>query len=84
MQKPGGLAFSYDQSGRVIEHQTFTCKHCQKIVIIPHKAPPSELGGFCYSCDALICPECQNKPCDHFEKKLESIEASYHARRSYE
>lgn len=83
MRKASGVALTFDERGKIIENETFTCKHCQKVVLIPHQADPSQMGGFCYSCAALVCPACYGKPCEHFEKKLERAEAQYHARRSY-
>lgn len=83
MNSTEGVAHFLDGNGRVIERETFTCVHCQAIVVIGHKAHPSQMGGHCYSCDALTCPDCAQKPCDHFEEKLARVEASYHARRSY-
>lgn len=83
MNRALGYAVAFDQNGKVIEHETFTCRHCQTIVVIAPKADPADMGGHCQSCNALICPDCTARPCDHFEKKLERAEASYHARRSY-
>ena len=81
--KTEGVALSFDQRGRVIENETFTCKHCQRIVVVPHKADPSQLGGVCYSCDALVCPQCYGRDCDHFANKLARAEAHHEALRSY-
>lgn len=83
MNRALGYATFLDRNGRVVENETFTCRHCQRIVVIPHKADPSQMGGHCSCCDALTCPDCAQKPCDHFEKKIERHEASYHALRSY-
>lgn len=82
MNKARGYAL-FDINGRIVEAETFTCRHCQALVVIPPKSPPQNMGGYCYSCDALTCQPCAEKPCEHFEKKLERVEASYHARRSY-
>lgn len=67
----------------VVEIDTFTCNHCNRIVKVPPKCEPAEVGGLCYICAQPICPTCVGKGCDPFEEKLKRSEASYHARRSY-
>jgi hypothetical protein len=75
MHKPGGVLIRYDVTG---EHHcdTFTCRHCPRVVIVPPGAHPDQFGDFCRSCMAPICLRCASKPCDHFEKKLERSEAA--------
>lgn len=74
--KPGGLSFVMDGwTGNTVEHQTFTCQHCQRIVTIPHKSRPEDSGGICYGCYKLICPHCVGKGCRPIEKWLEEQEA---------
>lgn len=65
------------------EHDTFTCGHCQRIVRVPPRANPADVGGMCYQCTHLICPRCVGQGCVPFEKSLEAAEAHYHSRRSY-
>lgn len=72
---------SLDQWG---EADTFTCGHCQRIVHVPVKADPSNIGGHCKQCDTLICPHCVDKgTCDPWEKQMERMEARQQALRSY-
>lgn len=82
--RSAGYSHYVDGTGRVHEHDTFTCRHCQKLVKVPAFAKPEDVGGLCYVCMAPVCPQCTDKgQCDPFEEKLKREEASYHARRSY-
>ena len=79
-----GLEGTRDDSVR----EGFVCKHCQKNVVVPYKASPTELGGRCHTCDGLICPNCVRKLdrgelCETWEKAMERMEAREAARRSY-
>lgn len=67
----------------IIERETFTCAHCNTVHVVLPKHRPEDVGGMCRLCDALICPRCVAGPCVPFEKKLERIEASARALRSY-
>lgn len=58
-----------------VEHDTFTCVHCQKIVTIPHRASAEDCGGVCYGCDGLICGDCVGKGCRPIELWVERAEA---------
>ena len=82
MRKDGGYLVINSAFG-MSEMSTFTCTHCNKVVAVKTKANPDDIGGFCYCCMKMVCPQCVGKPCDPVEKKLERAEASYHARRSY-
>ena len=65
-------------------HSTFTCFHCNKVVVVVQGCAPEDMGGLCKMCMGLTCPECTDKgSCDPFEKKMERAEASDRARRSY-
>lgn len=79
MLNPGGYA-TWTSPESLTERDTFTCGHCNNIVIVPPKANPSDLGGMCKSCMKLICPKCtalwnRTNKCTPFEKQLEKIEA---------
>lgn len=62
------------------EFDTFTCSHCNCIVVID-KAKPNTLGGFCRMCMRNICSQCVDAVtkgptgCVPFEKKMEQLEA---------
>lgn len=84
MRNPGGYAFSFDPSGIRQEADTFTCNHCNKIVVVKPKCDPCDLGGMCRLCEKMICPACVDLgACDPVEEKLKRAENSYEARRSY-
>lgn len=85
MRVAGGYAFTFDVGGVRQEADTFTCEHCNKVVIVKPKCDPCDLGGMCRLCMKMICPSCVDLGnCDPFEKKLLREEAKYRARRSYE
>lgn len=67
----------------VTELDTFTCKHCSRVVHVKPKERPEDLGGLCKQCMGLICCNCLDKGCAPFEKKLEAAEARARALRSY-
>lgn len=84
MRKPGGWSFITDgDTGRVSENETFSCKHCNRVVQVQARTDPADVGGLCRICNGLICPQCVGKGCDPLEEKLRRWEASYDARRSY-
>ena len=64
-----------DTPGGRTECETFTCCHCNRPVVVPRKAPPEQVGGICYQCYAMICPECvKTGKCTPFLKKLDAYE----------
>lgn len=83
MRNPGGWACVSSPDG-TRDYNTFTCGHCNLIVIVRSKQDPANLGGLCKACMALICPRCVAKgTCTPFEKQLEAWEAKEIALRSY-
>jgi hypothetical protein len=75
MRKPGGYSIITDPDGPTIEQDTFTCKHCCKVVFVKPRCDPADMGGRCTCCDGLICKFCVGKDCDVMEKKLEREES---------
>lgn len=76
-QKQGGymIVRNADDRGHDIECDTFTCRHCNRIVKIRPLCDPVELGGRCTGCDGLLCSACaSNLVCIHIEKRVELIE----------
>lgn len=62
--------------GKVIEHDTFSCGHCSRVVVVPPKADPASLGGWCWSCTTLLCPTCAAQPaCVPLERWLQRQES---------
>lgn len=82
MRKPGGYLTIVDPEKPTLERDTFTCAHCNSIVIVKPKQDPSEMGGFCLVCMANICKgkECNNG-CTPFLKKIEKMEKRAEFRR---
>lgn len=56
------------------EEHSFTCKHCNRVTFVRAGCDPTELGGRCTCCDALICKRCVGKPCLPLEKRLDLYE----------
>lgn len=75
MRKAGGYLVISDPKHNVTEYDTFTCAHCNSVVIVKPKQDPSEMGGFCLACGKHICSskKCHAK-CAPFLKKLEIAE----------
>lgn len=76
MRSPGGYAVITGPDGTQ-EADTFTCKHCQKIV---HTRPltdgTGDAGGLCKCCMGMICGPCVDRGiCVPWEKAFEKIEA---------
>lgn len=83
MRRPGGYAIETNGDGSLVESDTFTCGHCNKIQRVKPMSRPEDIGGLCKQCMTLICTECLGGQCDPFEEKLRRHEARYHALRSY-
>lgn len=66
------------------EFDTFSCGHCARIIHVPARARPEDIGGFCRQCMRAICPTCTDTGrCDPLEKKLERAEEKGRTLRSY-
>ena len=72
--RTGGYTVRTGPLGKEFEADTFTCKHCCRVVLVAARCDPAELGGYCNCCDALICKYCVGKPCTPLEKKLDLYE----------
>jgi hypothetical protein len=84
VRNPGGYLLTIDPAfASPAEADTFTCQHCNSVVIVPPMCDPASLGGRCTVCAGLICEHCCGKGCDPMEEKLKRIEARYNALRSY-
>jgi hypothetical protein len=82
VRRPQGYAVWDDPDRGKTERDTFTCRHCNKVVFVKPKEDPSSLGGFCRMCAGHVCARCAGGSCTPFEKKLEMIEARDRFRRS--
>lgn len=76
MRNAGGYAvWSYDD-GRVVEQDSFTCKHCQRVTFVAAKQDPATLGGLCKCCMGLTCARCAALgTCTPFERALDLAES---------
>jgi hypothetical protein len=96
MRNPGGYgqiicddaktAKAFDRYGRLIgmEHDSYSCKHCARVVFVRVGERPEDIGGLCKQCFGLVCPECVAQGrCDPLEAKLRRHEQRAEARRSY-
>jgi hypothetical protein len=83
MRNAGGYGVITSPDG-IEEHDTFTCAHCNKVVVVPVRADPGDIGGMCYQCMRLVCPGCVAAGgCTPFERKLDLMERRADALRSY-
>jgi hypothetical protein len=72
--RPKGYSVVTDGWGIETREDTTKCWHCQRIMFFAAGQDPNEFS--CRSCMMPICPDCANKPCDHWEKKIERAEAT--------
>lgn len=72
-----GPVVARDRFGRALdqEHDTFGCSHCGAVVMVNAGEKAADIGGYCRSCDKLICGPCVDADrCRPVEKLLEAIE----------
>lgn len=83
MRRPQGYAVITTPGVPTQEFDTFTCKHCQRIVLVqPNRDMITTDGGFCHKCFGLICDTCAAKGvCTPFERQLEAEEARWRLQR---
>lgn len=82
--KPGGYQIEFSFDGKTKEADTFTCRHCNRIVEVKPFCSPSdiEFGGQCKGCMGLICLKCYDKAeCKPIEKWCEEQERKGRFRR---
>lgn len=82
MRNPGGWGFITHPDGKVEEHETYTCKHCNRVNRVKPKQRAEDIGGLCKMCMKLICPECVNRGgCTPLEKGIAlQLEREYRMR----
>ena len=84
MRKPQGYLIGLGPEGVISESDSFTCAHCQRVVIVKPRCDPADMGGHCRICDKLICKRCvAYGQCVPWEKQMERMEARDAALRSY-
>lgn len=83
MRNAQGYAVLTSPDG-VVERDTFTCGHCQRVKHVAPKQDPADMGGLCKQCMTLICPACVERGiCTPWEKQMAAMEARVDALRSY-
>lgn len=61
--------------GKMVEAATYTCSHCQKVVVI--KPDRTRARGYCPKCDRQVCDACEalrflsGGECNLFRKRVE-------------
>ena len=66
--------------GALIESATYTCKHCQRVVVLNPER--TRARGYCRGCDHHICDECEAERaasggvCRDFNRLAEQIQES--------
>jgi 5-methylcytosine-specific restriction endonuclease McrA len=82
MRRAGGYSIIIDPDAKgVMEQDTFTCSHCNRVRFL---APRQEPEHRCRQCFGYICELCTGKPCLPLEEQLKMMESpSYKPRRSY-
>lgn len=84
MRNPGGYA-TWTSPSSFVERDTFTCVHCNAVVVVPPRGTGGDQGGFCIKCYANICGPCADKGvCRPFELELLRQEADITARIEFE
>jgi hypothetical protein len=82
MRRAHGYLCISDPIAGTREADTFTCAHCQRIVICRVR-DPAALGGYCRHCDRLVCAKCAGGDCVPFLKRIEALEERDYRRRQF-
>lgn len=82
--RSGGWSVVTEPGKQDIEHDTFSCGHCNQVVFVSARTSPEDMGGRCTCCDKLICKKCVGKGCTPLEEQIRMMEDPlYKRRRSY-
>lgn len=84
MRDAGGYSIVTSPGERPVEHDLARCAHCPFIMFMkPGFSRPQTLifradgthyereAGFCQSCYQHVCPRCDGKDCQPYEKKVD-------------
>jgi hypothetical protein len=77
--RPGGVGTYFNCDG-VVEVETSTCAHCQRMTDIPSRRKMQDVVDICRGCMKLICLECVGKPCIPIMKRIEAQEEAFYRR----
>lgn len=88
MLRPQGYGIIIDPELPPVEHDTFTCSHCNKIVIVPPGWRPENMPSMCKGCSGYLCLACWNlrmrgADCVTWKQQIDRIEARNQALKSY-
>lgn len=80
MRNPGGYRLITEDGRANIENDTFTCHHCNGIVIVPPGQIMLTTGATCRACMRQVCDRCAGEmdrtlKCTPFEAKMERMES---------
>jgi len=87
MRRAGGYRIITEPGKAPIENDTFTCNHCNGIVVVPPGTVAITVGATCLACMKQICEPCakvmdRTLKCRPFEKRLEEMESRARFRKS--
>jgi hypothetical protein len=75
-RREGGVAEWTFQDGGTRRLKTFTCSHCNAVVMVPERSTATEAGGWCGMCAKPVCQQCAGVPeCVPFERRCDQMEA---------
>ncbi len=78
MRKAEGVGLLILPGAPVLERQTFTCNHCNRVRTLEKRTGESNVY-WCDVCDARVCGPCIDEARDHrcvvWEHKMELMEA---------
>jgi len=82
MRKPGGYILIVDPGAPLHEQDTFTCIHCNKIVLVKPGMSVTDFA-WCRKCMKPVCEKqvCQDR-CVPWERQLEISELRYKLHRA--
>jgi hypothetical protein len=81
---PGGVAMIMDPAlpRGLVEMHTATCRHCNRVIIVPVGQRIEDVSGGCRNCWGLICLQCVAAGvCTPFMKWVEQMEERYYRRK---
>lgn len=81
MRNPQGYAV-WTGPDALVEKDSVTCGHCNRIFFVGAKEDPANIGGLCKQCMRLTCPRCTaDGRCLPLEKQIEASEERDRRRR---
>lgn len=76
MRRAQGYRLIVDPDRPVVEADTITCGHCQRVTVVKPFEDAASSAGLCRLCDRIICPRCTAlKRCLPWEETMNRMEA---------